>query len=306
MKYTSMLEIIGRTPLVRLNRLPSRDSAEVYVKLESFNPMRSVKDRIALAMIESAERKGLLGPDKNVIIVEPTSGNTGIGLAMVCAVRGYRLVLTMPESMSIERRKLLRAMGAELVLTPRSLGMTGAVERAKALHAERPDSLLLQQFENPANPRAHYETTAAEVLEDLPDLDAFVAGVGTGGTMTGVGRRLRESGSRALLVAVEPSSSAVLSGGAPGPHAIQGIGAGFVPEVLDTRLIDRVVQVKDEEAKEATRKLATMEGIFAGISSGAAVHAALQVAMELGPGKKVVTIAPDFGERYLSTDLFPE
>ncbi len=305
MKYANILEIIGRTPSVRLNRMPPKGSAEVYVKLESFNPMRSVKDRIALAMIESAERKGILGPDRN-IIVEPTSGNTGIGLAMVCAVKGYRLVLTMPESMSVERRKLLRAMGAELVLTPRSLGMTGAVERAKALNAERPGSLLLQQFENPANPQAHYEATAVELLEDLPDMDAFVAGVGTGGTITGIGRRLRASGSLARIIAVEPSSSAVLSGGTPGPHAIQGICAGFVPDVLDIKLIDRVIKVKDEDAKETTRKLATMEGIFAGISSGAAVHAALQVAMELGPGKKVVTIAPDFGERYLSTDLFPE
>jgi cysteine synthase A len=306
MKYESILETIGRTPLVRLNKLPGEGSAEVYVKLESVNPMRSVKDRIALAMIENAERKGMLGPGRDIIVVEPTSGNTGIGLAMVCAVKGYRLVLTMPESMSMERKKLLKAMGAELILTPKALGMTGAVEKAKAVHVERPSSLLLQQFENPANPQVHYETTAREIIDDIPDLDAFVAGVGTGGTITGVGRRLREFGSKAQLVAVEPSASAVLSGGKPGPHTIQGIGAGFVPNVLDTKIIDRVIQVKDEDAQSTTRKLATMEGIFAGISSGAAAHAALQVARELGAGKKVVTIAPDFGERYLSTDLFPE
>jgi cysteine synthase A len=306
MKYGNILETVGRTPVVRLNRLPGEGSAEVHVKLESSNPMRSVKDRIALAMIESAEREGLLGPDVDTIVVEPTSGNTGIGLAMVCAVKGYRLVLAMPESMSVERRKLLRAMGAELVLTPKELGMTGAVERAKAIHAERPRSVMLQQFENPANPRVHYETTALEILEDLPDLDAFVAGVGTGGTITGVGRKLRDSGSRAMLVAVEPSASAVLSGGKPGPHTIQGIGAGFVPGVLDAGLIDRVIQVSDEDAKLTTRRLATMEGIFAGISSGAAVHAALDLARELGSGHKVLVIAPDFGERYLSTDLFPE
>jgi cysteine synthase A len=306
MKYGNILETIGRTPMVRLNRLADEGSAEVWVKLESFNPMRSVKDRIALAMIERAERAGTLGPGKEVIIVEPTSGNTGIGLAMVCAVKGYRLVLTMPESMSLERRRLLKAMGAELELTPKALGMTGAVERAKAIHAERPNSLLLQQFENPANPEVHYETTALEIMNDVPDLDAFVAGVGTGGTITGVGQRLRESGSGALLVAVEPAGSAVLSGEKPGPHTIQGIGAGFVPKVLDTTLINRVVQVRDEDAKSVARRMATEEGMFVGVSSGAAVYAALQIAKELGPGKKVVTVAPDFGERYLSTDLFPE
>ncbi len=306
MKYSNILETIGRTPMVRLNKLADEGSAEVWVKLESFNPMRSVKDRIALAMIERAERAGDLAPGKEIIIVEPTSGNTGIGLAMVCAVKGYRLVLTMPESMSLERRRLLKAMGAELVLTPKALGMTGAVERAKAIHAERPRSMLLQQFDNPANPQVHYETTALEILNDIPDLDAFVAGVGTGGTITGVGKRLRESGSSALLVAVEPAGSAVLSGEKPGPHTIQGIGAGFVPKVLDTTLINRVMQVKDEDAKAVARKLATSEGMFVGVSTGAAVHAALQVARELGLGKKVVTVAPDFGERYLSTDLFPE
>jgi cysteine synthase A len=274
--------------------------------LESSNPMRSVKDRIALAMIEKAEKEGRLGPNTDIILVEPTSGNTGIGLAMVCAVKGYRLVLTMPESMSVERRRLLKAMGAELVLTPKALGMTGAVERANAIHSERPNSIMPQQFDNPANPDIHYRTTGVEIVQDLPDLDAFVAGVGTGGTITGVGRRIRESGSKALLVAVEPAASPVLSGGKPGPHTIQGIGPGFVPSVLDLKLVDRIAQVKDDDAKTTARDLATQEGMFVGTSSGAAVYAALQLAKELGPGKKVVTLAPDFGERYLSTDLFPQ
>ncbi len=306
MKFDNILDTIGNTPLVRLNRLVEGSSAEVYVKLESFNPMRSVKDRIALSMIEQAEKDGRLRRGMDIVLVEPTSGNTGIGLAMVCAVKGYRLVLTMPESMSVERRRLLRALGAELVLTPKAGGMKGAVECAQGICRERPNSYMPQQFENPANPQVHYETTGAEILRDLPDLDAFVAGVGTGGTITGVGRRLRERGSKALLIAVEPAASPVLSGGKPGPHTIQGIGAGFVPAVLDTALVDRIVQVRDEDAKVVARELATREGIFVGTSSGAAVWAALQVARELGRGKKVVAVAPDFGERYLSTDLFPD
>ncbi len=306
MRYSNILETVGRTPLVRLNRLPSADCAEVYVKLESFNPMGSVKDRAALVMIEQAERDGRLRPGTDIVVVEPTSGNTGIGLAMVCAVKDYRLVLTMPENMSMERRKLLRAMGAELVLTPRTGGMRAAIEAARSIAAERPNAFMPQQFENPANPQAHYDTTGLEVLQDLPDLDAFVAGVGTGGTITGVGRRLRDMGSRALIIAVEPAASPVLSGGRPGPHTIQGIGAGFVPSVLDAKHLDRIVQVRDEDAKATARELARKEGIFVGTSSGAAVFAALQVANELGKGKKVVTLAPDFGERYLSTDLFPE
>ena len=306
MKYDSILETIGRTPLVRLGRMTGGDSAEVYVKLESANPMRSVKDRIALAMIEQAERDGRLRPGMDIMLVEPTSGNTGIGLAMVCAVKGYKLTLTMPESMSLERRRLLKAMGAELILTPKAGGMRGAVECAEGICRDRPNTFMPQQFNNPANPQVHYLTTGAEILQDLPDLDAFVAGVGTGGTLTGVGSRLRESGSTALLVAVEPAASPVLSGGKPGPHTIQGIGAGFVPGVLDAGLIDRIVQVKDEDAKETVRQMAGMEGMFVGPSSGAAVWAALKVAKELGAGKKVVVVAPDFGERYLSTDVFPE
>jgi len=306
MTFNNILETIGRTPLVRLNKLPGPDSAAVYVKLESCNPMRSVKDRIAKAMIERAEKEGKLRPGMDIVVVEPTSGNTGIGLAMVAAVKGYKLTLTMPESMSLERRRLLKAMGAELVLTPKAEGMKGAVDRARTICAERPNAFMPQQFDNPANPEVHYETTGREVLEDMPDLDAFVAGVGTGGTITGVGRRLREAGCKVLLVAVEPAASPVLSGGRPGPHAIQGIGAGFVPGVLDTALIDRIIQVEDGDAKATARELAKKEGIFVGTSSGAAVSAALELAKELGKGRKVVTVAPDFGERYLSTDLFPE
>lgn len=306
MTFNNILETIGRTPLVRLNKLPGPDSAAVYVKLESCNPMRSVKDRIAKAMIERAEKEGKLRPGMDIVVVEPTSGNTGIGLAMVAAVKGYKLTLTMPESMSLERRRLLKAMGAELVLTPKAEGMKGAVDRARTICAERPNAFMPQQFDNPANPEVHYETTGREVLEDMPDLDAFVAGVGTGGTITGVGRRLREAGCKALLVAVEPAASPVLSGGRPGPHAIQGIGAGFMPGVLDTALIDRIIQVEDGDAKATARELAKKEGIFVGTSSGAAVSAALELAKELGKGRKVVTVAPDFGERYLSTDLFPE
>lgn len=306
MTFNNILETIGRTPLVRLNKLPGPDSAAVYVKLESCNPMRSVKDRIAKAMIERAEKEGKLRPGMDIVVVEPTSGNTGIGLAMVAAVKGYKLTLTMPESMSLERRRLLKAMGAELVLTPKAEGMKGAVDRARTICAERPNAFMPQQFDNPANLDVHYETTGREVLEDMPDLDAFVAGVGTGGTITGVGRRLREAGCKVLLVAVEPAASPVLSGGRPGPHAIQGIGAGFMPGVLDTALIDRIIQVEDGDAKATARELAKKEGIFVGTSSGAAVSAALELAKELGKGRKVVTVAPDFGERYLSTDLFPE
>ncbi len=306
MRCDSILQAIGKTPLVRLNRLPGKDSAEVYAKLEAFNPMGSVKDRIALAMVEQAEREGKLRPDMEIVLVEPTSGNTGIGLAMVCAVKGYRLVLTMPESMTIERRRLLKALGAELVLTPKAGGMRGAVDKAAEIAKDDPKRFMPQQFDNPANPKVHYETTALEVLRDLPDLNAFVSGVGTGGTLTGVGRRFRERGMKVLMVAVEPAASPVLSGGKPGPHGIQGIGAGFVPSVLDQSLIDRIIQVRDEDAKAVARELAKKEGLLVGISSGAAVHAALQIARELGPGKKVVVVAPDFGERYLSTDLFPE
>lgn len=300
--HDSILSTIGNTPLVKLNKIVPAGSAEVYAKLESFNPASSVKDRIALSMVEDAEKSGALTKDK--IIVEPTSGNTGIGLAMVAAAKGYRLVLTMPETMTIERRKLLKAFGAEIVLTPGPEGMGGAVNKAKEIYQSDPKHYIPLQFDNPSNPKIHRETTGQEILKDLPDPDAFVSGVGTGGTITGVGEALREKGKKTLLIAVEPARSPVLSGGAKGPHKIQGIGAGFVPKVLDAKILDRIVQVKDEDAAATARELAKKEGILAGISSGAALWAALEVAKELGKGKKVVVVLPDTGERYLSTDLF--
>lgn len=299
----SITELIGNTPLLKLNRIPGENSAEVLLKLESFNPGGSVKDRIALSMINAAEADGRLKP--GATLVEPTSGNTGIGLAMVAASKGYRLVLTMPESMSLERRQLLIALGAELVLTPATEGMGGAVRQAEALAAENAEYVMLQQFSNPANPTVHTATTAQEILEQTGGrLDAFVAGVGTGGTITGVGRVLKQEIPGILVVAVEPEDSPVLSGGRPGPHKIQGIGAGFVPEVLDRSVIDRIVTVSNQAATEMARRLARQEGVLAGISSGAALTVALQVAQELGAGKRVLTIAPDTGERYLSTGLY--
>ncbi|MGD0816861.1 MAG: cysteine synthase A [Methanomassiliicoccales archaeon] len=303
MLYNNVLETIGRTPIVRLNKIVPEEAATVYAKLESFNPMHSVKDRIALAMIEDAEKRGILVPGKKVV-VEPTSGNTGIGLAMVCAAKGYELVLTMPETFSVERRKLLAALGARLVLTPGPEGMPGAICKAKELCESDPKNFIPLQFDNPANPKIHLETTAREILADIPAPDAFISGVGTGGTVTGVGTYFKSKGLKTLIVAVEPSGSPVLSGGKRGPHKIQGIGAGFIPGVLDLKVVDRIMQIKDEDAAEHTRLLAKKEGILAGISSGAALAAAVQVAKELGKGKKVVFIAPDTGERYLSTDLF--
>jgi cysteine synthase len=300
--YNNILEAIGHTPLVRLNRVVPEGHAEVYAKIESFNPMHSIKDRIALSMIEDAERKGYLTKDKYV--VEPSSGNTGIGLAMVCAAKGYRLIITMPESFTVERRRLLQAMGAELVLTPGPAGMPGAIEKAAAIVASDPQAFMPQQFENPANPQAHYERTAREILADLPRFDAFVSAVGTGGTITGVGRVLKEANCSTQIVAVEPSASPVLSGGRRGPHGIQGIGAGFVPKICRTELFDRILQVDDMEAIRHCRELARKEGIFCGISSGAALCGALEVARDLEPGMKVVVIFADTGERYLSTDLF--
>jgi cysteine synthase A len=300
----NILETIGNTPLVKLNRLPSSGSAEILVKLEAFNPMRSVKDRIALAMIESAEREGKITPGKTTII-EPTSGNTGIGLAMTAAAKGYRLILTMPDSMSLERTRVLRALGAEILLTPDALGMKGAIEKAEELLREVPDGFMPQQFNNPANPAVHRRTTANEIIEDTGGkLDAFVAGVGTGGTITGVGEVLKERLRNVVLVAVEPKESPVLSGGPPAPHPIQGIGAGFVPRVLNTEIIDRIIPVEYEDAKQAARRLAREEGILCGISSGAICWAALLVGKELGRGKRVVALLPDLGERYLTTDVF--
>lgn len=303
--YGAVSETIGHTPLVRLNRLAGPEMAEVCVKLEFFNPGGSVKDRIALAMVQAAEEAGALGP--GVEIIEPTSGNTGIGLAMVSAQRGYSLTLVMPDTMTLERRKVLQAFGARIVLTPGEKGMRGAIARAEELVASTPRAFMPSQFENPANPAVHRATTAAEVLRDTGGrLDAFVAGVGTGGTITGVGREIRARiGPSVLVVAVEPEDSPVLSGGAPGPHKIQGIGAGFVPANFDRAVVDRVVRVAYDDAVAAARRLAREEGILAGISSGGILHAALQVARELGPGRRVVSVVCDFGERYLSTPLYP-
>ena len=301
---SNVLETIGHTPLVRLNRLPAPGSAEVLVKLESFNPMRSIKDRIAFAMIDSAEREGRITPGKTTI-VEPTSGNTGIGLAMTAAAKGYRLILTMPDSMSVERIRVLRALGAEIVLTAEKSHMKGAIDKAEELLREIPDSFMPQQFNNPANPSIHRLTTAIEILEDTDArLDAFVAGVGTGGTITGVGEVLKERLRNVMLVAVEPKESPVLSGGPPGAHAIQGIGAGFVPGVLNAEIIDRIVPVSYADSKETARRLSREEGILCGISSGAICWAALKVARELGERKRVVAVLPDLGERYLTTDVF--
>jgi len=300
----NVLETIGHTPLVRLNRLPAPGSAEVLVKLESFNPMRSIKDRIAFAMIDAAEREGRITPGKTTII-EPTSGNTGIGLAMTTAAKGYRLILTMPDSMSVERVRVLRALGAEIVLTPEKAHMKGAIAKAEELLREIPDSYMPQQFNNLANPAIHRCTTAIEILEDTDaQLDAFVAGVGTGGTITGVGEVLKERLRNVMLVAVEPKESPVLSGGPAGPHAIQGIGAGFVPRVLNAEIIDRIVPVEYADSKQTARRLSREEGILCGISSGAICWAALKVAKELGQKKRVVAVLPDLGERYLTTDVF--
>lgn len=299
-------ELIGKTPLVRLSRLFAGTQAEVVAKLESFNPASSVKDRIALSMIVAAERSGHIRPE--TVLLEPTSGNTGIGLAMVAAARGYDLVLTMPDTMSIERCKLLAAFGAQLVLTPGAEGMPGAIRRAQDMAASSSRYLLLQQFENPANPAVHRLTTAEEIWHDTGgDVDVFVAGVGTGGTMTGVAQVLKERNPALRAVAVEPVESAVLSGGRPGQHDIQGIGAGFVPAVLDWEIIDEVLQVREKDAGRMTRRLAREEGVLAGISSGAAVHAALEIAKRPeSAGRRIVVLLPDGGERYLSTPLFDE
>jgi cysteine synthase len=298
----SITELIGQTPVVKLNRITTEDMADVYLKLEFMNPGSSVKDRIALAMIEAAEKSGNLKAEDT--IVEPTSGNTGIGLAMVAAAKGYKTVLVMPETMSLERRNLLRAYGAELVLTPGAEGMGGAIRKAEELANEK-GYFMPQQFKNEANPAIHKDTTGQEIVAQFPDgLDAFISGIGTGGTITGAGQVLKEKYPEIQIYAVEPTDSPVLSGGKPGPHKIQGIGAGFVPDILNTEIYDEVLTISNEEAFEWARKAAREEGLLGGISSGAAISAALKVAKKLGNGKKVLAIIPSNGERYLSTPLY--
>ncbi len=301
----TVLELIGNTPMVRLRRMAEPRQAHILAKLESFNPGGSVKDRICLAMLEDAETRGLLRP--GATIVEPTSGNTGIGLAMICAVKGHKVILTMPETMSAERMQILKSYGAEVVLTPAAEGMMGAVRRAEAIAKQTPGAFMPQQFMNPANPEVHRRTTAQEILRATEgELDAFVAGVGTGGTITGVGEVLKKKLPGVKVVAVEPKGSPVLSGGPPGPHMIQGIGAGFVPQVLNRAVIDEIIPVSDEQAHETARRLAREEGLFVGISSGAACWAALKVARDLGSGKTVVVVLPDTGERYFSIQPYFE
>ena len=302
--YSDISQVIGNTPLVKLNRLTAGLTATVVGKLESQNPLGSVKDRIAASMIDAAEKEGRIGPD--TVILEPTSGNTGIGLAFICAARGYRLTLTMPDTMSLERRQLLKALGAELVLTPGAEGMPGAVKRAEDLAAQDGKYFIPQQFKNPANPAIHSSTTAEEIWNDTDGkADILVSGVGTGGTITGVGQAIKARKPEFKVIAVEPARSPVLSGGEKGPHKIQGIGAGFIPDVLDRSVIDEIIPVDDDDAAKTARRLAREEGIFVGISSGAAVFAALQVAARPeNEGKLIIVILPSTGERYLSTGLF--
>lgn len=304
--FNDITQTVGNTPLVRLNRITEGLKATILVKLESFNPLSSVKDRIGVAMIEDAEKKGVL--KNNSTIIEPTSGNTGIALAFVAAQRGYRLILTMPDTMSIERRQLLSIFGAELVLTPGAEGMRGAVKKAEELVKTIPNAVILQQFSNPANPEIHRKTTAAEIWRDTDGkVDILISGVGTGGTITGVAEVIKKKNKNFKAIAVEPETSPVLSGGAAGPHKIQGIGAGFIPEVLNRKIVDEVIKVKDEDAGKLARKLAKLEGILVGISSGAALWAGLEVAKRKeNEGKVIVVVLPDTGERYLSTWLFKE
>ncbi len=300
----NILELIGSTPMVKVNRMTEPQAASIYAKLEFFNPGGSVKDRICLSMVEDAEKRGILKP--GAIIVEPTSGNTGIGLAMVAAVKNYKLILTMPETMSLERRFILNSFGAEIVLTPGIEGMSGAIKKAEEIVRATPNSFMPQQFNNPSNPAAHRRTTAKEIVRALPNkqLDAFVAGIGTGGTITGVAEVLKRRNGKTRIVAIEPEASQVLSGGDPGPHKIQGIGAGFVPQVLRRDLVDQIITVSDEEAFRMTRRLAREEGLLVGISSGAAMVGALRVARELARENIVVVVLPDTGERYFSMEQY--
>lgn len=301
MIYSNTLDLIGNTPILKLNNLISKDSAEVYVKLEKYNLGGSVKDRAALGMIEKAEEEGLL--KEGSIIVEPTSGNTGIALAMIGRLKGYKVVIVMPDSMSKERRDLIKAYGAELILTEGSLGMNGAIEKAKEL-SKKANYFMPQQFENMANREKHYYTTAEEIYNDINDLDVFIAGVGTGGTVTGVGQKLKEKINNIKIIAVEPKKSPVLSGGRAGAHKIQGLGSGFIPEIYNPEIIDAVVNVSDEDAYRVTKLVAEKEGILLGISSGAAIHVALEMAKKLGKEKKILAIAPDGGEKYISMGIY--
>ena len=302
--FSSVLELIGDTPMVRLNEMSRETGAEVLAKLEYFNPMSSVKDRAALSMVDDAEKKGLL--KKGSVIVEPTSGNTGVGLSLVCAVRGYGLILVMPDTMSIERRKLLKAMGAQVVLTPGAQGMKASIAKAMEIVENNENHIILQQFENPANPQAHVKTTAVEIINDCDGkVDIFIAAVGTGGTLTGVGKTLKKELGDVKVVAVEPDDSAVLSGDPPGPHKFQGMGAGFISKITEVEIIDEIVRVVAEDAFAEARKIATREGIFCGITSGAVLTAARKIASRPeNKGKRIVIIIPDTGERYLSTELF--
>lgn len=301
MIYNGALELIGNTPILKLNNLVEEDSAEVYVKLEKFNPGGSVKDRAALGMIERAEKEGLLKAGST--IVEPTSGNMGIALAMIGKLKGYKVVIIMPDSMSKERRDLIKAYGAELILTDGALGMNGSIKMANEL-AKKDGYFMPQQFENLANPEKHFETTAEEIYLDLKDIDVFIAGVGTGGTVTGVGKKLKEKINNLKVIAVEPENSPVLSGGRAGAHKIQGLGSGFIPEIYDDKVVDEIITVSDEDALRFTKIFAEKEGVLVGISSGAVIYTALKVAKELGKGKKVIVIAPDGGEKYISMGIF--
>lgn len=302
MMYNNVLDMIGATPLLRLNKLVKGDMADIFVKLEKFNPAGSIKDRAALGMIEKAEELGLL--KEGYTIVEPTSGNTGIALAMIGRIKGYEVIIVMPETMSVERRNLIKAYGAQLVLTDGTKGMKGAINKAKEIAEENSKFFIPQQFNNLANPEKHYNTTAEEIMEDVKDLDVFVAGVGTGGTITGVGRRLKEMKPGIKVVAVEPEKSPVLSGGEPGPHKIQGIGAGFVPDIYDSNVVDEIIRISDEEAFEMAKLMAKEEGILVGISTGANIAAAIRIAKKLGKGGKVVTVSPDGGEKYISMGIY--
>jgi cysteine synthase A len=302
MLYNNALEMIGNTPILKLNNIIKDNMADIYLKLEKYNPGGSVKDRAALGMIEKAEKMGLI--KKGDTIVEPTSGNTGIALAMIGRLKGYRVIIVMPETMSVERRNMIRAYGAELVLTEGVKGMKGAIAKAQEIAENNKGFYIPQQFMNEANPIKHYDTTAEEIIKDISDLDVFIAGVGTGGTISGVGRRIKEIKKDVKIVAVEPKNSPVISGGQPGPHKIQGIGAGFIPDIYDSKVVDEVLSVSDDEAFETARLIAREEGILIGISSGANVAVALKIAKKLGKGKKIVTIAPDGGEKYLSMGLY--